>query len=51
MRSRRASTGNSATATVAQWQPALADALAKQLDADVDVEALGLEDIFLELHR
>ena len=44
-------TGNSATATVVQWQPAAADALAKQLDGTVDVEALGLEDIFLELHR
>ena len=43
--------GNAATATVAQWQPALADNVAKQLGADVEVEALGLEDIFLELHR
>jgi ABC-2 type transport system ATP-binding protein len=43
--------GNSATATVAQWQPALADALAQRLGATVEVEALGLEDIFLELHR
>jgi ABC-2 type transport system ATP-binding protein len=43
--------GNSATATVVQWQPALADALAKRFDARVDVEPLGLEDIFLELHR
>jgi ABC-2 type transport system ATP-binding protein len=43
--------GNSATATVVQWQPALADELAMRLDASVEVEALGLEDIFLELHR
>jgi ABC-2 type transport system ATP-binding protein len=43
--------GNSATATVAQWQPALADELAKRFDVSVEVEALGLEDIFLELHR
>ncbi|RPI57974.1 MAG: ABC transporter ATP-binding protein, partial [Lysobacterales bacterium] len=43
--------GNSATATVVQWQPALADALAQRLGATVEVEALGLEDIFLELHR
>jgi ABC-2 type transport system ATP-binding protein len=43
--------GNSATASVAQWQPGLADELAKRLDASVEVEALGLEDIFLELHR
>ena len=44
-------TGNSATATVVQWEPAAADTLAKQLDSTVNVEALGLEDIFLELHR
>jgi ABC-2 type transport system ATP-binding protein len=43
-------TGHSATASVVQWQPAAADALAKQLDGTVEVEALGLEDIFLELH-
>jgi ABC-2 type transport system ATP-binding protein len=43
--------GNSATATVVQWQHALADELAKRFDACVEVEALGLEDIFLELHR
>jgi hypothetical protein len=43
--------GNSATATVVQWQPARAEELAKRLDASVEVEALGLEDIFLELHR
>jgi ABC-2 type transport system ATP-binding protein len=42
---------NGATATVAQWQPGRAEALAKQLDADVEVEPLGLEEIFVELHR
>lgn len=40
-----------AQVTVAQWEPASADALARRLDAAVEVEPLGLEDIFLELHR
>ncbi|HMN45197.1 MAG TPA: ABC transporter ATP-binding protein [Povalibacter sp.] len=43
--------GNTAMVTVTQWQPALADTLASQFDARIDVEGLGLEDIFLELHR
>ncbi|HEX7236835.1 MAG TPA: ABC transporter ATP-binding protein [Gammaproteobacteria bacterium] len=43
--------GNTVTATVVEWQPALADDLARQFDGAVEVEALGLEDIFLELHR
>jgi ABC-2 type transport system ATP-binding protein len=43
--------GNTAIATVAQWQPAEAAALAKRFDGSLDVESLGLEDIFLELHR
>jgi ABC-2 type transport system ATP-binding protein len=43
--------GNTVTATVVEWQPTLADDLARQFDGPVDVEALGLEDIFLELHR
>jgi ABC-2 type transport system ATP-binding protein len=43
--------GNTVTATVVDWAPALADDLAKQFDGAVDVETLGLEDIFLELHR
>jgi ABC-2 type transport system ATP-binding protein len=40
-----------AQATVAKWQPAAADELARRLDAAVEVEPLGLEEIFLELHR
>ena len=40
-----------AQATVAKWEPASTDALARRLDAAVDVEPLGLEEIFLELHR
>jgi ABC-2 type transport system ATP-binding protein len=43
--------GNTAIATVVQWQPSEADALAKRFDGSLDVESLGLEDIFLELHR
>ena len=43
--------GNTATVTVANWQLTDADALAKRFDADIDVETLGLEEIFLELHR
>ncbi len=43
--------GNTATATVTAWQPAMADTLAKRLDAAVEVETLGLEEIFVELHR
>ena len=43
--------GNTAIATVAQWRPSEADALAKRFDGSLDVESLGLEDIFLELHR
>lgn len=39
-----------AQVTVAQWEPASADALARRLDAAVEVEPLGLEDIFIELH-
>ena len=40
-----------AQATVAKWEPASTDALARRLDAAIDVEPLGLEEIFLELHR
>jgi len=43
--------GNVAQATVASWQPKSTDALALRLDAAVEVEPLGLEEIFLELHR
>jgi ABC-2 type transport system ATP-binding protein len=43
--------GNRATIAVAQWSPGQRDALAKELDADIDVEPLGLEEIFVELHK
>jgi ABC-2 type transport system ATP-binding protein len=43
--------GTAATATIVDWQPTMADELAKRFDGSVEVEALGLEDIFLELHR
>jgi len=43
--------GNTAIATVARWQPSEAAALAQQFDGSLEVESLGLEDIFLELHR
>jgi ABC-2 type transport system ATP-binding protein len=40
-----------AQATVAKWEPKSTDALARRLDSAVEVEPLGLEEIFLELHR
>ena len=43
--------GNRATIAVADWSPARRDALAAELNADVDVEPLGLEEIFIELHK
>jgi hypothetical protein len=43
--------GNRATIAVADWSPARRDALAAELKADVDVEPLGLEEIFIELHK
>jgi ABC-2 type transport system ATP-binding protein len=43
--------GSSATAVVTAWNADTRDSLAQELGADVDVEALTLEDIFLELHR
>jgi ABC-2 type transport system ATP-binding protein len=43
--------GQLAQVTVANWEPASTDTLARLLDAAVDVEPLGLEEIFLELHR
>ena len=43
--------GNAAAAVVAQWRPELRETLARQLDAAVEVEPLGLEEIFVELHR
>ena len=43
--------GNTATATVAHWQPDSAPALAERLGATIELEPLGLEEIFVELHR
>lgn len=42
--------GASAVATVADWQAEARDRLAATLEADVDVETLGLEEIFMEFH-
>ncbi len=45
--------GTTATAVVHGWEADLQDTLATQLgaDAEIEVEQLTLEDIFLELHR
>ena len=43
--------GTTATAVVQGWRAELQDGLARQLDAEIEVEQLTLEDIFLELHR
>jgi ABC-2 type transport system ATP-binding protein len=43
--------GNTATISVSRWEPAQANSLATLLHAEVEVEPLDLEDIFLEMHR
>lgn len=43
--------GGRATVTVTHWESHRAAELARRFDADIDVEALGLEDIFLELNQ
>jgi len=43
--------GSAATVAMSQWRPELRETLAQQLDAAVEVEPLGLEEIFVELHR
>jgi ABC-2 type transport system ATP-binding protein len=43
--------GNVAQVAIAGWQREWADTIAQRLDAAVEVEPLGLEEIFLELHR
>jgi ABC-2 type transport system ATP-binding protein len=43
--------GSHATVAAAHWTSERAEALASRLDADLEVESLALEDIFLELHR
>lgn len=42
--------GNQALVTLAQWQPELQQQIAQQFSAQVEVEYLSLEDIFLELN-
>jgi ABC-2 type transport system ATP-binding protein len=43
--------GNTATVVVRDWRPDVEEKLSIELDAEFEVEHLGLEDIFLELHR
>jgi ABC-2 type transport system ATP-binding protein len=43
--------GTTATATVRDWRAEMHDGLAQQLGAEIEVEQLTLEEIFLELHR
>jgi ABC-2 type transport system ATP-binding protein len=43
--------GNSATISVRGWRADEADALRERLGADIQIEALDLEDIFVELNR
>jgi ABC-2 type transport system ATP-binding protein len=43
--------GVSATAVVQDWGPEAERTLRREIDAELDVEELALEDIFLELHR
>jgi hypothetical protein len=43
--------GRQAVVSVSGWEPAAEETLARRLDAHIDVEPLGLEEIFLELHR
>ena len=43
--------GPRATAVVTHWSEAELARLRQDLDADIDVEPLGLEDIFVEFHR
>jgi ABC-2 type transport system ATP-binding protein len=43
--------GSRATVAATHWTSERGTALAARLDADLEVESLALEDIFLELHR
>jgi ABC-2 type transport system ATP-binding protein len=43
--------GQRASAVVTQWNASELPRLCQELDADIDVEPLGLEDIFVEFHR
>jgi hypothetical protein len=42
--------GNQATVAVASWDPEEQPRLAARLEAQVEAEPLGLEDIFVKLH-
>lgn len=44
------STGQRATAVVSHWDCAALPGLRATLDADIEVESLGLEDLFVEFH-
>jgi ABC-2 type transport system ATP-binding protein len=43
--------GHTATISVSRWRAEEADSLAARLHAEIEVEPLDLEDIFLEMHR
>jgi ABC-2 type transport system ATP-binding protein len=43
--------GTRATVAAAHWRHDQSAALAQRLDADLEVESLGLEEIFVELHK
>ena len=43
--------GQRASAVVTHWSDAELARLRQDLDADIEVEPLGLEDIFVEFHR
>jgi ABC-2 type transport system ATP-binding protein len=40
-----------AVVSVCEWTPGREQDLARRLEADIEIERLGLEEIFLELHR
>ena len=43
--------GAFATAVVRDWTPEAQEALEKSASVQIEVETLGLEEIFVELHR
>jgi ABC-2 type transport system ATP-binding protein len=43
--------GHTATISVSRWRAEEADPLAARLHAEIEVEPLDLEDIFLEMNR
>jgi hypothetical protein len=43
--------GGYATAAVTQWNPDERERIAGRFHADVEIEPLGLEEIFIELHQ